>query len=242
DLDSQVMQLERAISVLRAQRAHIEDRLDSYRYPVLTLPNEIVSEIFVHFLPVYPERPPVPGILSPTNLTQICRKWRQVALATPALWRAITLSIYPTGTFERQLQECQAWLRRSGSCPLSLAFEFFDAPALRHEIFKSSSPHSDRWEVVKITVCTFPIPLISIPMPRLRRLEISMDGLNTPSDPGHIPIGAAPLLRSVVLNNRALKGIIIPWAQLTSLRLDCVSPNECVPVLKQTLNLVDCHL
>jgi hypothetical protein len=42
----------------------------------LTLPNEIVSEIFVHFVPPYPESPAFTGILSPATLSQICRQWR----------------------------------------------------------------------------------------------------------------------------------------------------------------------
>jgi hypothetical protein len=33
-----------------------------------------VSEIFIHTLPVHPRCPPLTGILSPTNLTHICRK------------------------------------------------------------------------------------------------------------------------------------------------------------------------
>ncbi|KAJ7641164.1 hypothetical protein FB45DRAFT_712335, partial [Roridomyces roridus] len=57
--------------------------------PVLTLPNEITSEIFVHFLPPYPVCPPMTGLDSPTSLTHICRQWREIALATPKLWRAI---------------------------------------------------------------------------------------------------------------------------------------------------------
>ncbi|KAJ7020267.1 hypothetical protein C8F04DRAFT_909373, partial [Mycena alexandri] len=70
----------------------VQEELDSYKYPVLTLPTEIICEIFIHFLPVYPECPPPAGILSPTNLTQICRQWRDIALAIPTLWRAMRLS------------------------------------------------------------------------------------------------------------------------------------------------------
>ncbi|KAJ7705931.1 hypothetical protein B0H14DRAFT_2415857, partial [Mycena olivaceomarginata] len=53
--------------------------------PVLTLPNEIISEIFVQFLPVYPLSSPSTGPFSPTLLTQICRRWREIALTTPLL-------------------------------------------------------------------------------------------------------------------------------------------------------------
>ncbi|KAJ6479467.1 hypothetical protein C8R47DRAFT_1019155, partial [Mycena vitilis] len=57
--------------------------------PVLTLPTETISEIFIQFFPSYPSRPPLTGNLSPRLLTQICRSWRQIALTTPSIWRAI---------------------------------------------------------------------------------------------------------------------------------------------------------
>ncbi|KAF7343913.1 F-box domain-containing protein [Mycena venus] len=102
DIDAQILDLERSLSTLRAQRKVVHERLESYKYPVLTLPNEIVSEIFVHFLPIYPDPPPFFGSLSPTTLTHICRKWRDIAISTPTLWKAIKLS--DTVTFEQQIQ------------------------------------------------------------------------------------------------------------------------------------------
>ncbi|KAJ7871612.1 hypothetical protein B0H13DRAFT_2554411 [Mycena leptocephala] len=71
DLDAQISDLERSLSALREEKNLAQERLDSYKYPVLTLPNEIVSNIFVHFLPAYPEYPPLAGLLSPTLLTHI---------------------------------------------------------------------------------------------------------------------------------------------------------------------------
>jgi hypothetical protein len=43
--EAEILKLHNSILELRQP-------LDSYTYPVLTLPNEIVSEIFMHFLPV----------------------------------------------------------------------------------------------------------------------------------------------------------------------------------------------
>ncbi|KAJ7242415.1 hypothetical protein C8J57DRAFT_1243956 [Mycena rebaudengoi] len=44
--------------------------------PIFTLPAKITAKIFVHFLPDYPERPPLTEPLSPTLRGQICRNWR----------------------------------------------------------------------------------------------------------------------------------------------------------------------
>ncbi|KAJ6601608.1 hypothetical protein B0H10DRAFT_1762067, partial [Mycena sp. CBHHK59/15] len=54
-------------------------------YPILTLPNEITSQIFVHCLPTHgrvrPSRQAVPLLL-----VHICRQWRDIALSTWELW------------------------------------------------------------------------------------------------------------------------------------------------------------
>jgi hypothetical protein len=83
EIKTQIRDLERSLAELRAEKTLVQERLSSCTYPVLTLPNEIVSKIFIHFLPLRPLCPPLTGRLSPTTLTQICRHWREVAHATP---------------------------------------------------------------------------------------------------------------------------------------------------------------
>ncbi|KAJ7044674.1 hypothetical protein C8F04DRAFT_593653 [Mycena alexandri] len=170
NLDIQILALERSLTVLRAQRTMVQERLDSYIYPVLTLPNEIVSEIFIRFVPVYPEGPSLDGIHSPNNLTHICRKWRDIALATPELWRAIQLSIGDDGDIplERQVHELDAWLNRSRSCPFSiellLSFYFTEGN------FVFSLARAARWEHLKASFRTSRSFIIEGPMPLLRHL------------------------------------------------------------------------
>ncbi|KAJ7164521.1 hypothetical protein C8R46DRAFT_1278943, partial [Mycena filopes] len=92
EIDTKIDRLQRRIRALHAEKQAVKARLDAYRYPVLTLPDELVSEIFIHFLPDYPSAPPLSGIHSPTILTQICHLWREIALSNPLLWRAISLN------------------------------------------------------------------------------------------------------------------------------------------------------
>ncbi|KAJ7722796.1 hypothetical protein B0H16DRAFT_1737525 [Mycena metata] len=70
-IDAKIMELKRSLSLLNKERGLLQDRLGTYTYPVLTLPDEIVSEIFIHFLPVYPETPSLIGRSSPNLLGQI---------------------------------------------------------------------------------------------------------------------------------------------------------------------------
>ncbi|KAJ6477822.1 hypothetical protein C8R47DRAFT_1139563 [Mycena vitilis] len=61
----------------------------------LTLPYELISDIFLLCLPLH--RRVRPGRkLAPLHLAQICGYWRAIALALPELWRSIYLEI-PTG-------------------------------------------------------------------------------------------------------------------------------------------------
>ncbi|KAJ7279589.1 hypothetical protein C8J57DRAFT_1570431 [Mycena rebaudengoi] len=117
ELDGRVLDLERALALARLERQELfETHLAPYTYPILTLPSEITSEIFLHFIPVYPERPDPRRIESPTRLGQICRSWREIAFSTPRLWRAIKLDLDQTpSTHILQLDILSTWLVRSKS-------------------------------------------------------------------------------------------------------------------------------
>ncbi|KAJ6524270.1 hypothetical protein DFH09DRAFT_818453, partial [Mycena vulgaris] len=85
-LDARISYHELALRTLLHEKTPLQEQLNSYAYPVLNLPNEIVSEIFTHFIPVYPESPPLVGIFSPLMLGQICHTWREMAVSTSSLW------------------------------------------------------------------------------------------------------------------------------------------------------------
>ncbi|KAJ6602659.1 hypothetical protein DFH09DRAFT_1019790, partial [Mycena vulgaris] len=121
EIDMQISALHLSLKALADQRRSCEALISAYKYPVLTLPTEITSEIFLNFLPAPPERPFADGPLSPSFLCQICRTWRDIALATPALWSAIHLDLDHSPSHPQQLWVLNAWLERSKQCPLSVA-------------------------------------------------------------------------------------------------------------------------
>jgi hypothetical protein len=231
DLDAQILDLEHSLSALRYQKQLVQERLGSYSYPVLTLPNEIVAEIFIHFLPLYPLCPPLTGRSSPTILTQICQKWREIALATPKLWRAISLTA--DIDLEQRLHMCHAWLTRSCSCPLSI--RGLDAPQLLEAVI----PCRARWEYLDLTLFPAYLPAFEGPMPLLRHLDLAASDEDIT-----VTIPAAPLLLSITLDffNAVTPTIILPLAQLTSLTLQYVYRNEYVAMLRHTFKLVHCEL
>ncbi|KAJ6487528.1 hypothetical protein DFH09DRAFT_1105852 [Mycena vulgaris] len=201
---------------LRCEMRSAQARLDSYRYPVLTLPNELTSKIFVHFLPVYPLCPPITGIQSPTLLTQICHKWTVIALATPELWRALSLHYISHQAAERQIETLESWLTRSRSCPLSIETSDYcyhlNLPI--HRFMATVIPHCKRWEYAKVAADPSHIVDMEGPMPLLRQLEIE-----TPWVYLRPPKFMAPSFRDV--------------PQLRS---------KCALILAQTVSLVYCKL
>ncbi|KAJ7629782.1 hypothetical protein DFH06DRAFT_1338209 [Mycena polygramma] len=236
DLQTHIVQLERAISQLRLEQWEVQQRLDAYRYPVLTLPNELVSEIFVQALPPYPKFPQLVGPFSPNPLAQICRSWREIALGTPKLWSAISL---PDVEAEWELLILQLWLKRSLYRRLSI--EIGTAKAWADvKIVEAIVPHRARWEYLKINLAGKNLQFLEAPMPLLRHLELKTTMEDRRLDP--IAAHGVPLLRTVVLNDLAAKRIMLPWMQLTSLTLIRVYPSECIPILVQTRNLVHCEL
>ncbi|KAJ7661919.1 hypothetical protein DFH06DRAFT_1129098 [Mycena polygramma] len=164
EIDSRILELERSLSGLRAQKTLAEDRLESYKYPVLTLPNEIVSEIFIRFLPVYPICPPLTGVLSPTSLTHICRQWRQIALTMPELWRAIAL-LENDASLEHPHQYgsiSNMWLQRSLFTPLSIHIGCLDPQNSLPNLLSDFVPHRSR----RPPVTTFEPGLVFEKIPR----------------------------------------------------------------------------
>ncbi|KAJ7062826.1 hypothetical protein C8F01DRAFT_986027, partial [Mycena amicta] len=85
-IEAKISDIEAVLSGLQAERAQVQAVLDAFKFPVLSLPNEIISETFIQTLPPYPDAPPLFGLESPRKLLAICSKWNDIALSTPALW------------------------------------------------------------------------------------------------------------------------------------------------------------
>ncbi|KAJ7191451.1 hypothetical protein GGX14DRAFT_337053, partial [Mycena pura] len=85
EVQTAILRQQALLSKLHRKQQELEQRLIRVGCPVLTLPNELVSRIFVDCLPdhgrVCPSRSTAPLLLA-----QICRCWRDIALETCQLW------------------------------------------------------------------------------------------------------------------------------------------------------------
>ncbi|KAG2342534.1 hypothetical protein BDR05DRAFT_886105, partial [Suillus weaverae] len=87
-LQAEIEAIHMRMAIQQEKRRAVEARILENRArisPVRFLPTEILQQIFKSCLPN--DRYVVPHILSaPLLLCQICRRWRDIALATPELW------------------------------------------------------------------------------------------------------------------------------------------------------------
>ncbi|KAJ7060933.1 hypothetical protein C8F01DRAFT_1025471 [Mycena amicta] len=226
----------------------IQDRLDLYTYPVLTLPNEVVSEIFIQYIPVYPVSPPLLGDGSPTKLAQICRHWREIAHAIPMLWRAIELfssySLFNASPL--QLDTAKTWLERSRALPLSIFMGSAVPQDLRDGALDHLVAHRARWEYLTII---FPDDddsrsrrCIEGAMPVLLALDLQYSERSMLDTT--VGLVDVPRLHTAFLDCYEFLNIegLLPWAQLTKLFLDFVNTRTAATVLRETANLVHCRL
>ncbi|KAJ7107703.1 hypothetical protein C8R44DRAFT_857828 [Mycena epipterygia] len=239
ELDVHIDALKVSLQNLLHERSACEELL-AYKYPILTLPNEITSEIFVNFLPVPPERPPAMGIFSPLLLCQICSQWRDVALSTPSIWSAIHLNLDDPLLHQQQLCLLEAWLERSKQCSLSIGLENLSSMGETTAFVEAIIRHCSRWADMMLVLPFEELDLIQGDMPRLRTLTFGPN-MELEDDP---PVAArvvtfdrAPNLKNVVLSTFFNPfAITLPWSQITTVAGDLYD-SEVVEILRHTTNL-----
>ncbi|KAJ7258927.1 hypothetical protein C8J57DRAFT_524224 [Mycena rebaudengoi] len=242
ELDARILALEDSLAAARRERENLQSRLDDYKYPVLTLPVDITTEIFVYFLPDYPERPPITGLLSPALLGQICRDWREIAFGTPRLWRAIHILLSKAGSrVAAQLNVLTTWLSRSTNCSLSLSFETdYTSPKLP-DFTAALISQSERWEHIRLVIPCLDLDglrWLNRPFPLLRELNFGSNHYCA-TENTIILFHGAPQLKSVVLSVM-VNGprVVLPWSQLTSIDVVRIKPAAAADILRQATAVV----
>lgn len=179
------------------------------------------------------------GISSPTHLTHICRKWRRIVLATPALCRAIGLSDADI-PFSRQDHWPEAWLSRSGACHLSIAIDNCGSCILLKTIAAAIVARQARFQQLGLCIHLSSIAKIAGPMSLVRWLDLLV--LDHRSNSYVFAFRDAPLLRIVALRGFVTSIVTLAWDKLTCLILSGVEPERCVIILQQTTRLIECTM
>ncbi|KAJ7186735.1 hypothetical protein C8R46DRAFT_278888 [Mycena filopes] len=212
-------------------------------YPVLTLPFDVISQIFVYCLP--PEEDALPWRTeAPLLLAGICREWRDVALATHDLWNTMHLNLRPHSVpkVDRLLD---FWIPRAGNLPLSmsLVFKIGNTETSRVDsLDRLIGRYSRRWTSIEL----------HMPMSELLQLTPPVEQFvslyNVVLDCGRLEGGIrprvattfldSPKLRDVHVFSNTVSRVVFPWGQLTTLRLDITTVGDCLKALRDVPNLV----
>ncbi|KAJ6562341.1 hypothetical protein B0H19DRAFT_95949 [Mycena capillaripes] len=228
-------QITNVIATLSAERQRLQAVSDSIVYPVLSLPPEIMSLIFIHCLPESISLPQPSPLKAPLLLAQICAQWREIAIGTPELWQSIGLvDTRSVGIFE-------TWLARSGNLPLNFSLNCVDLERASSLIDLCIS-HVHRWQDVELAL---PFGILIrlehlMPIPLLRKISLSLRGpFSTEGAPDNpIALLNAPMLRRADVGTYPDLRFNLPWAQLTSLTLAKVDVAECFSILKLCPDLI----
>ncbi|KAJ7804310.1 hypothetical protein B0H14DRAFT_2884869, partial [Mycena olivaceomarginata] len=127
ELDAQIVEQKRVLEELQHTRSDVERELHATAtYPVVELPIDITAEIFGHCVQVFePVSIPYSYTTSaPIVISAVCRAWRDIALATPALWSHLDIWLNSLATrviSESGLVEgfIDRWLTRAGNRPFN---------------------------------------------------------------------------------------------------------------------------
>ncbi|KAJ6477539.1 hypothetical protein C8R45DRAFT_906428 [Mycena sanguinolenta] len=239
-LRSRLSELDALISSLTAERQRLQHVADTIIYPVLSLPPETTTEIFLRCIPPQSDLRQAHSE-APFLLAQICRQWRQIALDTPQLWQSLFFHEEETSTRLLQL-----WLARSGRLPLDFELKCWDFPRVG-ALIETILLHCHRWQDVKFglprgSFSDLDLRHASLPLLRSISLEptVFWDMSESVDDP--VTIIHAPLLRDVHVSSQAT--IVVPqWASITSLTLSYEWPfTECMALLAKCPNLVTLHV
>lgn len=125
-LESEVARIQSFLNALLLRRDHVKTFVEAHRallFPIRRLPQETLSEIFIHCLPE--GRHAIRSVAeAPLLLTAVSREWRRAAINTPALWNIVHV-FTPIGmnlaALSRRVIGFKLWLSRAGSLPLSIS-------------------------------------------------------------------------------------------------------------------------
>ncbi|KAJ7644550.1 hypothetical protein FB45DRAFT_297627 [Roridomyces roridus] len=119
EIRQQIASLEAQMASLRSEEELVARDLGALVYPVLTLPNDVVSEIFIQYVNGLPKG-------SPLCLLWVCRSWREVALSTCRLWTRFWR--FDSKSNQHLVDALTLRLAQSGSLPLDLGASLPPAP------------------------------------------------------------------------------------------------------------------
>ncbi|KAJ7865534.1 hypothetical protein B0H13DRAFT_2670878 [Mycena leptocephala] len=251
-IEAEISRLELSLRTLQEARTGVLEELRSLIYPVLTLPFEITSRIFLDCLPEFEDptgrRTHPSQDEAPLVFTRVCRDWRTIAISTPTLWNHVRIELDSDdgrGYIDSKwVALLDLWLQRSEPQPLSLTVCNRSYTEPDKTLLGVLDRHSRRWHDVtlKLPFHYFSRLEENASLPFLERLTLSAHGspniINAISAFRH-----TPMLHHVCLEaGMRPSDVLLPWEQLASVEFYGASADDCLELLRMAPNIVSCVL
>ncbi|KAK7005896.1 hypothetical protein R3P38DRAFT_3040240 [Favolaschia claudopus] len=224
--------------VVEDQIFHMKLALRKYsarRCPASRLPVELWDMIFEECVFSRAAEPNVTE--APLNVSQVCRRWRSIALSNPVLWATFALSTTERHTqSDRALQSihkiCQLWLLRAENRPLSVSLTQAEGFCCDNDsgvgpislLLDDVLSYSTRLRQLSVRapeVCLFPLESPNLYLPVLEHLKIESPWHSRVAPDLIMSADMAPRLRrvSILQTSFDTAHIGLDYTQLTHLTL-----------------------
>ncbi|KAK0460575.1 uncharacterized protein EV420DRAFT_1671143 [Desarmillaria tabescens] len=184
---------------------------------------------------------------TPWILSQVCQRWRGIALSYPKLWSWIDIEEPWTFNFSGCVHQLEVSLLRSQSYPLRI--KYYESGDLNAHLWDVLLDHCDHWHIVGVYcsttdfTCRLPKPQRH-PLPLLEQFHLSRSfldpfGTDFELDEDVLDVlTTAPRLHDIhVTGFRSPSSLNLPWFQLTKLDLKCGSAENDISILRKAPNL-----
>ncbi|KAJ7168004.1 hypothetical protein C8R46DRAFT_1094677 [Mycena filopes] len=219
-----------------AQYRHKLEYLATTRRGVLSalrrLPNELLVEIFQYtIIPKGIRRMRAPWVAS-----QVCSRWRAIAVASPVLWRHIFSGTHQNPRIAHLLA---LQVQRVRAVPVSVEFPFRRTPSTSalgsfKTLLALCLGLSSQWEDLELNLTLFTTsPLSELNFPALKRLRLhDTTGLLQYSNRRDV-LPALQYLTFSLHHGILPRSLSLPWAQLRKCDLESLCSSDFIWVVNQ---------
>ncbi|KAK0447212.1 hypothetical protein EV421DRAFT_1789356 [Armillaria borealis] len=184
---------------------------------------------------------------TPWILSQVCRRWRDIALSYPEMWSCVNMGGPRTINISGRVHQLEVSLFRSRSYPLRIWYREDGDP--NAHLWYVLLDHCDHWRTIEITVATadFIHRLFKPQRHALTLLEqfhlysaseVSFNGVPEFNESVLDALATAPRLHDILADHfRSPSSLHLPWSQLTKIHFMCGSPQDDIDILLKTPNL-----
>ncbi|KAJ7181572.1 hypothetical protein C8R43DRAFT_1229410 [Mycena crocata] len=242
DADATVADLKWRLYNVEDFRKDIQRQLDQVVYPVLTLPHEITSEIFIQCLPssTFDD--------GDTEIRGRPRHGGPSLPATPHLWDHLHLAFNEVPPSVRGRDELEdfvdSWFGRAGSCPLSFTVVDIVKGFGISRLPAALGRYAPRLQSVVLELIREQVYTISDigPFPLLEKLSLTLRDDDADDDSGlYMDVFCdAPRLKKVHFGEDTLPTWLrLPYEQLSEVTCGAVSGDELKHILCHAPNLLE---